>query len=56
MSDTIIRTLAAGAAGAVIGWSANALTLGGRVDALESSIARLQTSVDLIAQQRRAAP
>jgi hypothetical protein len=56
MSDTIIRTIAAGAAGVVLGWSSNALTLGGRVDALEASIARLQTSVDLIAQQRRSAP
>ena len=56
MSDTILRTLAAGAAGAVLGWSANALTLGGRVDALESSIARLQQSVDMLALQRKAAP
>lgn len=41
------KALLAALAGAVIGWAGNALTLAGRVTAIEASLIRIETRLDL---------
>lgn len=48
-SQNIIKSLAGMLAGAVIGWTASALTLGGRVSAIEHAILRIEAHIDRIA-------
>ncbi|MDP4299530.1 hypothetical protein [Leptothrix discophora] len=40
-------------AGAVIGWSASALTLAGRVSAMEASMARIEAHLDRLDARQR---
>jgi hypothetical protein len=50
MDHTSLVKAAAGAlAGAVLGWSASALTIAGRVDALEKTLGRIEQRLDSIA-------
>ncbi|MFT7724133.1 MAG: hypothetical protein QM788_15095 [Roseateles sp.] len=49
MQDTIVKALAGAAAGAVIGWAGTALTLTGRVAAIEASQARTEAAIERIA-------
>ncbi len=41
----MLRAAISGAAGLAIGWTVQALTLGGRVDAIEAGQARIETMV-----------
>lgn len=36
--------------GAVVGWSASALTIAGRVDAVEKTLGRIETRIDELAK------
>lgn len=38
--------------GAVVGWSASALTIAGRVDAVEKTLARIESRLDAAITQR----
>jgi len=51
MSDNIIKAVAAAAAGGLVGWAANALTLGGRVEAVEKSLQRVESRLEVIIVQ-----
>lgn len=55
--ETIIKAGAGAVAGAVVGWAATALTLTGRVDAVEKGLQRVESNlVTLIAiTQQKAA-
>lgn len=58
MNPTLNKALAAagaGAVGVIIGWGANALTLGGRVAAIESAQARIESMVYQLLQRPPAA-
>lgn len=48
MTDTITKALVAAVAGGVVGWTGTALTLGGRVTAVEASLARIETKLDRV--------
>lgn len=50
MSDHIIKAIAAALAGAAISWVASALTLTGRVEAIEKSLARIEARMEIQAQ------
>jgi len=50
MSD-LVKAVAGVLAGGIVGWSANALTLVGRVDAIEKSQARVEARVELLIQR-----
>lgn len=41
-----MKALAAALAGGAVGWSAAALQIGGRVDAVERSIGRIEAQID----------
>lgn len=43
--QTILKVGGAAVFGAVVGWGGNALTMGGRVDAIEKGQARIETLV-----------
>lgn len=43
MSEHVIKAVAGAVVGVLLGWSANALTLGGRVEAIEKSVARIES-------------
>lgn len=45
MQDTIIKGIAGAVAGALLTWTASALTLTGRVAAIEASQARIESMV-----------
>lgn len=45
MIETIIKAGAGAIAGAVVGWAATALTLTGRVDAVERGLQRVESNV-----------
>ena len=53
-AQAVLKIIATAAAGAVLGWSANALTLGGRVDAVEKSMQRLETLMGRILEAKAA--
>lgn len=38
--------------GAVVGWSASALTIAGRVDAVEKTLARIESRLDAVITKR----
>lgn len=38
--------------GAIVGWSASALTIAGRVDAVEKTLARIESRLDAAITQR----
>ena len=46
----IIKLIAGAAAGVVLGWSASALTIAGRVDAVEKTLGRIETRLDDMAK------
>lgn len=46
MREHAAKALVAGLAGAVIGWAGNALTLAGRVTAIEASLIRIEARMD----------
>jgi hypothetical protein len=46
ISQRIVTAVATGLAGAVLGWSANALTLAGRVSAIEAGMVRIEAHLD----------
>jgi hypothetical protein len=50
MTETILKASAAAVAGAVIGWCGTALTLTGRVAAIEASQARTEAAIERLAQ------
>ena len=52
MSDHIIKAVAAAGAGAVIGWTVNALTLSPRVEAIEKGLQRVETTLQVLTTQR----
>lgn len=55
--ETIIKAGAGAVAGAVVGWAATALTLTGRVDAVEKGLQRVESNlVTLIAITQQKAP
>lgn len=51
MTDKVIRALIAGLLGSVVGWSANALTLGGRVTAIEQALLRIEARLEVRADK-----
>jgi hypothetical protein len=54
--DTLPARIVSGAAvailGAAVGWGANALTLGGRVDSVERGLQRIESQLDRLLSQR----
>lgn len=46
MTDTIMKAVAAAVAGGLVGWTSSALTLTGRVTAIEQSLARIEARLD----------
>lgn len=54
-TETLTRAIVTGLAGAVIGWSASALTLAGRVSAVESTLIRIEAHLDRIEQREKPA-
>jgi len=38
--------------GAIVGWSASALTIAGRVDAVEKTLARIESRLDAVITKR----
>jgi hypothetical protein len=51
---TVIKVIVSGVAGAAIGWSAQALTLAGRVDAIEASQARIEAMIHRLIEAKAA--
>lgn len=49
MSETVLKAAAGALAGAVIGWAGTALTLVGRVSAIEASQVRTEAAIAAIA-------
>jgi hypothetical protein len=49
MMDTIHKAIAAAVAGALVGWTASALTLTGRVTAIEQTLVRIEARLDRVA-------
>lgn len=47
----LLLAVATGLGGAVLGWSANALTMGGRVAALEATTARIEAMVVVLVRE-----
>lgn len=46
MSEALFKAISAALVGGMLGWSANALTLTGRVTAIEAGQLRLEAKVD----------
>jgi hypothetical protein len=44
--EKLMNTLLSGAVGLVLGWTATALTLGGRVSAVEQSLLRIEARLE----------
>jgi len=53
MND-ITKAIASAVAGGLIGWCSNALTLQGRVDAIEKGLARVEVGLQQLVNQRMA--
>ncbi|RZS56725.1 hypothetical protein [Sphaerotilus mobilis] len=49
----LVMAVVTASAGAVIGWSASALTLAGRVSAIEASMARIEAHLDRLDERQR---
>lgn len=47
-TEQLLKTLAGAVAGVLIGWTGSALTLSGRVDAIEHTLARIEAHIDRI--------
>lgn len=45
MIEHVLKAGAAGMVGLVLGWGANSLTLGGRVDAIERGMIRIEAAL-----------
>lgn len=54
MKDQAHKAIAGALVGALLGWTGNALTLGGRVSAIEQSLIRIEARMD--ARQHVEAP
>jgi len=54
--ETLGKAVAGVAAGALIGWAANALTMAGRVSALEASLSRIETTLTVLVMRQGEAP
>lgn len=54
MSDHIIKTAVSALAGAFVGWTVTAATLGSRVEAIEKAVMRIELRMDQ--QQAAKAP
>jgi hypothetical protein len=52
----LVAATVAGVVGAAIGWSAQALTLSGRVDAIEASQARIEAMMHRLIEAKAAEP
>jgi len=50
----VLATIVAGVVGAAIGWSAQALTLAGRVNAIEASQARVEAMIHRLIEAKAA--
>ena len=48
MLDAALKAIGAGLVGTVLGWSANSLTMDGRVSAIESALVRIESRLDTI--------
>lgn len=48
----IVSGVAVAMLGAAVGWGANALTLGGRVDAVERGLQRIESQLERLVSQR----
>lgn len=46
MREHVAKVIAGALGGAVIGWAGNALTLVGRVDAIEKALVRIEARMD----------
>lgn len=46
MKDQVNKAIAGAIVGALLGWTGNALTLGGRVSAIEQSLIRIEARMD----------
>ncbi|MBP6899528.1 MAG: hypothetical protein KBC73_05535 [Burkholderiaceae bacterium] len=57
LGETILKAGAAAAAGMLVGWAGSALTLAGRVDAIERTLQRIESRMDdaVLAATARAA-
>lgn len=56
MSDAVLKAIAAAVVGGIIGWSANALTLTGRVSAIEATLSRIEQRLDAQATKHQVKP
>lgn len=52
LQHRVLTAIATGLAGAVLGWSANALTLAGRVSAIEAGMVRIEAHLDRLDGRR----
>lgn len=50
MHGHLVKLIAGAVVGAVVGWSASALTIAGRVDAVEKTLGRIETRLDDMAK------
>jgi len=46
----LIKLIGGAVVGVVVGWSASALTIAGRVDAVESTLSRIENRLDQLAK------
>lgn len=46
MGESLLKAVGAAVLGVVLGWAGNALTLSGRVDAIEKTLARIEAKVE----------
>ena len=53
--ETIIKAAASAAAGMLVGWAGSALTLAGRVDAIERTLNRIESRMDAAVLQQQTA-
>lgn len=56
MSDTVQKAVVAAVVGGLLGWVGNALTLGGRVSAIEQTLVRIEARLYATANTQPAAP
>jgi hypothetical protein len=50
--EDLARAIIAAAAGTFVGWAGSALTIGGRVTAMENTLARIEARIDSYVVQR----
>jgi hypothetical protein len=56
MQSQLVKGIGVTVAGVALGWAANALTLVGRMDAVEKAVARLEAQIGRLLDQRQAIP